>query len=261
MTISRFSNSFIAMLAVIAAAAFLTPGTIYAQSTTSSIRVVVTDDSGASVGGVAVTIRHLPTSRTVTVTTTASGVAIAQGLAVGGPYEVGLAASSSYSAITVQDVMLNLDETEVIPLQARAAALDNITVTAKQIVQELAVGVGTSFDRATIDATPSISRDFVSVLARDPKILVDNSVARGPAVSMAGQNFRFNSVTIDGIPQNDNFGLNKNASATSRTPISIDAVEAVNANIAPYDVSYGNFVGGNINIVTKSGTNEFHGSV
>ena len=261
MTNFRISSSFIAVLAILATAAFLTPGTTYAQSTTSSIRVVVTDDSGASVGGVAVTIRHLPTSRTLTVTTTASGVAIARGLAVGGPYEVGLAASSSYSAITVQDVMLDLDETEVIPLQARAATMDNITVTAKQVVQEVAVGVGTSFDRATIDATPSISRDFVSVLARDPKILVDNSVARGPAVSMAGQNFRFNSVTIDGIPQNDNFGLNKNASATSRTPISIDAVEAVNANIAPYDVSYGNFVGGNINIVTKSGTNEFHGSV
>ena len=90
--------------------------------------------------------------------------------------------------------------------------------------------------------------------------MVDNSVARGPGVSMAGQNFRFNSVTIDGVAQNDNFGLNKGASATSRAPISIDAIEAINVNIAPYDVTYGNFIGGNINIVTKSGTNEFHGS-
>jgi hypothetical protein len=77
---------------------------------------------------------------------------------------------------------------------------------------------------------------------------------------MAGQNFRFNSVTIDGVAQNDNFGLSKNASATQRTPISIDAIEAINVNIAPYDVTYGNFIGGNINIVTKSGTNEFSGS-
>jgi outer membrane receptor protein involved in Fe transport len=90
--------------------------------------------------------------------------------------------------------------------------------------------------------------------------MVDNSIARGPGVSLAGQNFRFNSVTIDGIAQNDNFGLNKGASATSRAPISIDAIEAINVNMAPYDVTYGNFIGGNINIVTKSGTNEFHGS-
>jgi hypothetical protein len=125
---------------------------------------------------------------------------------------------------------------------------------------EVAVGVGRAFDRATLDATPSISRDFVSALATDPKIMVDNSVARGPAVSMAGQNFRFNSLTIDGVPQNDNFGLSKNASATQRTPISIDAIEAITVNMAPYDVTYGNFIGGNINIVTKSGTNDFSGS-
>lgn len=255
----KISTSFFSVLATVAL--MLTTGMAFAQNTTSSIRVVVTDDSGAAISGAQVTIRHVPTSRLRTATTNASGAAIVRGLAVGGPYEVGLGAGSSYSATTVQDVMLKLDETEVISIQARSAAMDEITVVAKLIAEDLAVGVSTNFNRATIDATPSISRDFVSVLARDPKILVDYSVARGPAVSMAGQNFRFNSVTIDGIPQNDNFGLNKNASATSRTPISIDAIEAINANIAPYDVSYGNFIGGNINIVTKSGTNEFHGSV
>ncbi len=134
-------------------------------------------------------------------------------------------------------------------------------MTGQQGGQAVQVGVGRDFDRATIDGTPSISRDFISTLATDPKILVDNSVARGPAVSFAGQNFRYNSVTIDGVAQNDNFGLSKNASATQRTPISIDAIEAVNVNIAPYDVTYGNFIGGNINIVTKSGTNDFEGSV
>ena len=255
----KISTSFFSVLATVAL--MLTTGMAFAQNTTSSIRVVVTDDSGAAISGAQVTIRHVPTSRLQTATTNASGAAIVRGLAVGGPYEVGLGAGSSYSATTVQDVMLKLDETEVISIQARSAAMDEITVVAKLIAEDLAVGVSTNFNRATIDATPSISRDFVSVLARDPMILVDYSVARGPAVSMAGQNFRFNSLTIDGIPQNDNFGLNKNASATSRTPISIDAVEAINANIAPYDVSYGNFIGGNINIVTKSGTNEFHGSV
>ena len=91
----------------------------------------------------------------------------------------------------------------------------------------VAVGVGRDFDRTRIEATPSVSRDFVNTLATDPKILVDNSVARGPAVSIGGANFRYNNLTIDGVAQNDNFGLSKNASSTQRTPISIDAIEAV----------------------------------
>lgn len=242
-------------------ALILATGPAFAQNTTSSIRVEVADDSGAAVSGVEVSIRHVPTGRTRTATTNASGTVIARGLAPGGPYEVGLASTASYNAATVTDIYLGLDETEVIPLAAQTAELEEIVVVATQVAQTLTAGVGRDFDRDRIEAVPSVNRDFVSTLATEPKILVDNSVARGPAVSMAGQNFRFNSVTIDGVAQNDNFGLSKNASATQRTPISIDAIEAINVNIAPYDVSYGNFIGGNINIVTKSGTNEFEGSV
>ena len=174
-----------------------------------------------------------------------------RGLAVGGPYEVSVVGGSDYAADVIQNVYLELDKTAVVDLAVRPV-IEEIMVTAVAPTGEIAVGVGSAFSRAVIDATPSIGRDFTSTIARDPKILVDNSVARGPAVSFAGQNFRFNSVTIDGVPQNDNFGLNKNASATSRTPISIDAVEAINVNLAPYDVTYGGFIGGNINIVTKS---------
>ena len=230
-----------------------------AQDTSSAIRVVVTDQNGASVSGVSVNVRHVPTGRSRTDLSNEDGIVNARGLAIGGPYEVSVVGGGDYAADLQQGISVGLDQVTVVDLVVRPV-VEEVVVTASAMTQELAVGVGTNFDRTAIDATPSIGRDFTSVIARDPKILVDNSVARGPAVSMAGQNFRFNSVTIDGIPQNDNFGLNKNASATSRTPISIDAVEAVTVNMAPYDVTYGNFVGGNINIVTKSGTNEFHGS-
>jgi hypothetical protein len=257
---SRIFSSTFACIGSLVVVLLLAMSPAHAQNTSSSLRVIVTDASGATVGGVPVTITHEPTGRTQIVSTTSSGVVTARGLAVGGPYSVGVSANSGYSANTIEDVTLKLDETEVVNINVRAEAIEEITVVASQIVQELRTGVGQDFNRDTIDGTPSISRDFVSVLATEPKILVDNSVARGPAVSMAGQNFRFNSVTIDGVAQNDNFGLSKNASATQRTPISIDAVEAINVNIAPYDVVYGNFIGGNINIVTKSGTNELEGS-
>jgi hypothetical protein len=256
---SLLKSQFIA-LSLVAIATVLFSSQVHAQATTSSIRVEVTDESGSRIGGVPVTVTHVPTGRVISVTANDSGIATLRGLAVGGPYEVSIPPGADYAADRVTDVILKLDETQIVTLAARSATLEEIVVTAAMVAEELRVGVGRDFDRAKIDGTPSLARDFVSTLATEPKILVDNSVARGPAVSMAGQNFRFNSVTIDGVAQNDNFGLSKNASATQRTPISIDAIEAINVNIAPFDVTYGNFIGGNINIVTKSGTNDFEGS-
>ncbi|NIA28026.1 MAG: TonB-dependent receptor plug domain-containing protein, partial [Desulfobulbaceae bacterium] len=246
--------------AAVALAAILFAGTAFSQNTTSSIRVVVSDPSGAGAGGVAVSITHVPTGRSQTSTSNSDGVVTARGLAIGGPYEVTIVGGGQYSADVVQGVYVNLDRTEVVEIVARPV-IEEVVVVAKAITEQVALGVGRSFNRARLDATPSLSRDFVSTLATDPKILVDNSVARGPAVSIAGANFRFNNLTIDGVAQNDNFGLSKNASATQRSPISIDAIEAMTVNVAPYDVTFGSFIGGNINIVTKSGTNEFEGSV
>lgn len=240
--------------------AFLLAGSALAQSTTAAIRVEAADEAGSPLGNLAVTVVHLPTGQSQAVVTNSQGVVTLRGLLVGGPYEISLPAGGDYAADKVEDVNLALDETKVIRLTARPATFEEISVTAQAVGDELAIGVGRDFGQQTIEAIPSISRDFVSTLATEPSIVVDNSVDRGPAVSLAGQNFRFNNVTIDGVAQNDNFGLHQNASATQRTPISIDAVEALNVNIAPYDVSYGNFIGGNINIVTKSGGNDFTGS-
>jgi len=236
---------------------------VNAQTTTSSIRVSVTDQSGAAVEGVSVLITHMPTQRSKTEVSNANGTVLIRGLSVGGPYQVEVVAGSGHTADAVGNISLILDKTEQVSLMATAVtgALEEVIVTAQLQGQRIQYGSGSEFKQDTLESIPSISRDFVAALATDPQILVDNSVARGPAVSIAGGNYRFNSVTVDGVAQNDNFGLSKNASATQRSPISIDAIEALQVNIAPYDVAFGNFVGGNINIVTKSGTNEFHGSV
>ena len=253
-------NRLSAIFAAGALAIVLISGPVVAQNTTSSIRIVVTEPGGTAVGGVSVSVTHAPTGRTRFNSTNSNGVATVRGLAVGGPYEVSVVGGGQYAADVQQNIFVDLDQTEVIAIQARPV-LEEVVVTAQAMTEEVVVGIGRSFDRNTIDATPSLSRDFVSTLATDPKILVDNSVARGPAVSVGGTNFRYNNLTIDGVAQNDNFGLSKNASATQRAPISIDAIEALTVNVAPYDVTYGSFIGGNINIVTKSGTNEFEGSV
>lgn len=251
----------IALLATVASTALMSGASVMAQDTSSSLRGVVVNASGQAVGNVSVMITHEPTGITRVVTADAAGRFSARGLLVGGPYTVKLADGSQYVAENIEDLNLRLDDTGSVSLVvASREAVEEIIVRGSRGETEIKTGAGRDFGQAAIEAIPSISRDFVSVLETDSKILVDDSVPRGPAVSIAGQNFRFNSVTVDGVAQNDNFGLSLNASATQRTPISIDAIGAINVNVAPFDVSYGNFLGGNINIVTKSGSNEFHGS-
>ncbi|MDQ2778275.1 MAG: Oar protein, partial [Pseudomonadota bacterium] len=80
-------------------------------------------------------------------------------------------------------------------------------------------------------------------------------------ISVAGQNSRYNTITIDGVAVNDTFGLEANGSPTTRQPISIEAIQSVQVNVANYDVTQKGYTGANINAVTKSGTNDFHGSL
>lgn len=242
---------------------------VQAQPTTSVIQVRVIDAAGTDLPGVSVTILHVPTGRTIVRSTNNVGLVSAKGLAIGGPYVVRLTDKSRVmkgAPESIDDIQLKLGEAGSVTLLANdgtgaTGTIEEIIVIGERALTALRTGAGRDFDQETIERIVSISRDFTSVLETDSKIMVDDSVPRGPAVSIAGANFRFNSVTIDGVAQNDNFGLSLNASATQRTPISIDAIAGINVNVAPFDVTYGNFLGGNINIVTKSGTNEFHGSV
>lgn len=260
MTISFDFRTLLSRVAIVALVATVFASPAWSQTTTSTMRVNVLDESGAAAGGAQVNITHVPTGRSTIMTSSSQGTVVARGLAVGGPYEVSVVSGGAYAADVLQGIFLELDTTETVDLSVRSV-VEEVIVTAEAPTGAVIIGVGRDFDRARIDATPSVSRDFVNTLATDPRIMVDNSVARGPAVSIGGANFRFNNLTIDGVAQNDNFGLSKNASATQRAPISIDAIEAMTVNIAPYDVTYGSFIGGNINIVTKSGTNEWEGSV
>src|SRR5262249_5366791 len=95
------------------------------------------------------------------------------------------------------------------------------------------------------------------IIRVDPRIEVDPT--NGNAISIAGTNNRFNSLTVDGIRQNDDFGLNASGYPTQRAPIAIDWIEQVQVLTAPFDVQYSGFQGGTINATTKSGTNEVHG--
>ena len=121
------------------------------------------------------------------------------------------------------------------------------------------MGTGTNVTRETMDALPSASRNIQDYVRLDPRIS-QVSKADG-AISAGGQNTRYNAIRIDGISASDPFGLGSNNLPTERQPVSMDAIQEINIDLANYDTTIAGGTGAVINAVTKSGTNEFHGTV
>ncbi|MCU0976172.1 MAG: TonB-dependent receptor [Steroidobacteraceae bacterium] len=228
-----------------------------AQETATQVTGTVVDAAGAPVGGAQVTLLHVPTGTVATATTTPSGQFVATGLRVGGPFTV-TAQASGYASGAVENVYTELGRRVNVTLAIQPVAELAAIEVVGQGERAAAVGVGSDFDRDRIAAIPSIARDPKNALSIDPKAFIDPT--NSDALEVAGVNNRYNSLTVDGVRQNDDFGLNNNGYPTQRSPISIDAIEQVSLLTAPFDVQYSNFRGSTINIVTKSGTNEFEGS-
>ncbi|MBO6505984.1 MAG: TonB-dependent receptor [Kordiimonadaceae bacterium] len=234
------------------------------QEITSSVRGTVTTPAGNPAVGESVTITDTRTGTTRTVTTNANGVFSARGLTVGGPYTIRVD-SNQYEDVLITDVFTNLSGTTAfnIALQDANDGIEEITVVASSVVAaQIAVGPGSSFNFADIQSLPSVSRQIRDVIRLDPRVNVQRgSGGEGFGISCLGGNARANAFTIDGARAGDPFGLNLSGNlARSTFPIPFDSVSSTAVEFSPIDVEYGQFTGCNINIVTKSGTNDFQGS-
>jgi hypothetical protein len=228
-------------------------GAVHAQETTGGIKGTVTSSQGAAVSGATVTIVHLPTGVTVTTRTDGTGYFVANGLRVGGPYKVTIAATG-YSAVDTEVAYVTIGE----PTQADVSLQAEVTeVVVKGKRKETVLG-RTTVGSDQIATFPTINRDIRDFAQKSPTAWMDPTNSN--ALSLGGMNNHANAILIDGVRTADEFGLNANSMPTQRSMISPDAVEAVNIDTAPFDVQYSNFQGGVVNFVTKSGTNQFHGS-
>ena len=260
---NRFRLSKLSLALVVALAAM----PALAQNTTSALGGRISGSDGKPVAGADVAIVHTPSGTVSHVTTDAGGRYIARGLRVGGPYTVTV--SKDGKTDTEKDVFLQLAETQTVDAQldtgAASAAATNlkvIEVTGTRLPAQFGsnkMGAGTSINRQQIEALPSIKRNLQDYARLDPRISQTDK-ERGE-ISAGGQNTRFNSITIDGVNTSDTFGLEANNLPTAKQPISIDAIQAVQVNLSNYDVTQTAYTGANINAVTKSGTNDFHGSL
>lgn len=232
----------------------------FAQNTTAAVGGRITSTDGKPAEGASVTITHVESGTSSSVLTDAAGRYTARGLRVGGPYTITI----TKGGVTEkrENVYLVLAETTAIDAMLGAPKAEKIEVSAASISDRFdsgSMGAGTNIGREQLAAQASIGRNLQDYARQDPR-LSQTDKERGE-ISALGQNTRFNSITIDSMTTNDTFGLEANNLPTIKQPVSIDAIESVQVNLSNYDVTQKGYTGANINAVTKSGTNEFHGSV
>jgi hypothetical protein len=243
--------------ALSAAVAIVVAAPAMAQNTTSAVSGRVVDGNGKPVAGAAVTIVHTPSGSVSNATTDSEGRYAARGLRAGGPYTITIRQAGQTE--TREGINLALAETLTLD-----ATLGNATVVVTgqaigQVFNRGNMGAGTNLGSAQINALPSIQRNLQDYARTDARV-AQTDKDRGE-ISALGQNSRFNSITIDGTSINDPFGLESNNLPTLKQPISMDAIQSVQINVSNFDVTQKGYTGANINAVTKSGGNDFSGSV
>lgn len=230
-----------------------------AQQITTGIQGQVKDDGGAAISGATVVITDTRTGSARTITTSTDGRFSTTGLTTGGPYTIAVNADS-FEGQTIQDVYTSLQGNTELTF-ALASGGGEIVVTGSRVrVTQLEVGPGTSFTTEVLTSAPSFNRDVRDIIRLDPRVSLDRDDGGSgqDRISCLGGNDRGNAFTVDGISQGDIYGLNDTGfSSRSSTPIPYDAVRETQVQFAPFDVDYGAFTGCAINVVTKSGTNDY----
>jgi len=254
----RMSKLTLGLVAALAAAP------VFAQSTSAGVGGLVTTTAGAPVVGAEVTITHSESGTVSRATTDDAGRYTARGLRVGGPYSITITKPGEGTK-TEDNVYLTLNQVNTINAQLAGdvTTLDTVTAVAvaggSDVFSATKMGTGTSITQQKIEALPSINGNIQDYMRLDPRVaFVDRASG---TISAGGQNPRYNSINIDGVSASDTFGLEGNNMTTRRQPVSMEAIQAIDINLSNYDVSVAAASGATVNAVTKSGTNEFHGSV
>lgn len=231
-----------------------------AQITTSGISGKISSN-GETVIGATVTATHQPSGTVYRAVTNVDGRYTIQGMRPGGPYKVSIS-YIGYKDKVFNNVSLNLGESQNLScsLQEDAKQLQEVVVSGKAGLNGTKTGAAMSINAQQIADMPSISHSIADVARLNPQLTTNG---QSGSMSFAGMNNRYNSFQIDGVMNNDVFGLTANGSNGGQAgsqPVSMETIDQIQVNIAPFDVRQGGFTGGAINAVTKSGTNDFHGS-
>lgn len=231
----------------------------FAQVTTSGLTGYVADEDGEPLVGAAVIAVHTPSGTQYSAVSNEEGRYVITGMRSGGPYSVEIS-YIGMADIEYKDVALTLGETYELDAEMKVSnELDAVVLVAESAFDSHKTGAGTNFTLGAIQNTPTVERSVYDIVQYNPQAMLN----KAGGVSFAGTNNRYNSFQVDGAVANDAFGLSSqgtNGGQAGVNPISLDAIDAIQVVVAPFDVRQSGFTGGAINTITKSGTNTITGS-
>ncbi|MGZ3752025.1 MAG: outer membrane beta-barrel protein, partial [Mucilaginibacter sp.] len=223
--------------------------------TTASVNGIVSDSKGA-IPGATVTVTHIPTGTVYATVTRADGRFNLPNLRVGGPYTIKVT-FVGYKDFVQEGVTLSIGQDQRIDakIEENNTNLKEVVITGTQgkVINSSRTGARETVNRAQIEGLPTISRSLSDFTKLTPS-------ANG--LSFGGRSSLYNNITVDGALFNNSFGLSGTLGGqTNSQPISLDAIDQIQVDIAPYDVRQGNFTGAGVNTVVKSGTNTFKATI
>jgi hypothetical protein len=238
---------------------FAIPVLLNAQVTTSSISGVVKNKSGVLLPGATITATHTPTGTVYTTMARTGGRFDINNMNPGGPYTI----TSSFVGFETDkkdDLYLILGDVLRVDFQLadKTKSLETVVIVGAR-TGGVKTGNESQIGRDRLAVLPTIGRNLNDFVRFTPQTKITSS----GGISIGGQNNRYNGFLIDGAVNNDVFGISDQATNGGRAgtpPISIDAVDQIVVQLSPFDATLGNFTGGAINAITKSGTNNYHGS-
>jgi hypothetical protein len=232
--------------------------TSFGQITTSTLSGVVKNEKGEKLVGATINVVHQPTGTKYGSSTNTQGGYVIPAARVGGPYVIKVT-YIGYKTKEVSDINTSLGLTtniDVVLVEESKSLKDVVVVgTKNNVFSKDKTGASQQFGRRELQTIPITGARTIDGITKYNPF--------GSGSSFGAQDSRLNNFTIDGSQFNNGFGLGSSAQAGGRTgssAISLDAIDQLQVNIAPFDIRQSGFVGAGINAVTRSGTNKIEGS-
>jgi outer membrane receptor protein involved in Fe transport len=229
------------------------------QITSGTIQGTIMDANGAAVPGAIIEVKNIDTNFSRTATSDDEGRFVALQLP-SGRYTV-TASKAGFATVVVEKADLTVGQALNLPISMKVSSVqETVTITATPTVDTVKTESSTTLNETTVNTTPILGRKFEDLLTLTPGV----SVVQGPdgdEITFAGQRGVFNNVSLDGGDYNNGFFGEQLGGQRAAIDIPLDAVKEFQVVATGASAEFGRTAGGIINVITKSGTNNVHGSL